>query len=134
LSACSPRSLKDAASFPAIASRTAAETTMPPGCAMPSSRAAMLIADPNRSPALVDHIAKMDTNAKLEVFALLACELPLEGHSTTDCLHRASELRQDAITSSVGNPALVQFDLLLGCVSDFSKSSESCRLVRLHEL
>ena len=47
-----PRSVKEVASFPAIASRTAADTTMPPGCAIPSSRAATLTAVPNRSPPL----------------------------------------------------------------------------------
>ena len=48
----SPRSVKEAGSFPAMASRTAADTTMPPGSAIPSSRAATLTAVPNRSPSL----------------------------------------------------------------------------------
>jgi hypothetical protein len=70
----------------------------------------------------------MDADAKLKRSLALTCQLPLENHRTIDRLHGTSKLRENTIACRVSNPALVQFDLLLSCVSNFSKSSESCRL------
>src|SRR5262249_10893726 len=51
LSCCSPRSSKPTSSLPSTSLYTFSEIRMPPGSAVPSSRTAMLIPSPNRSPS-----------------------------------------------------------------------------------
>ena len=96
-----------------------------PGCNIDSR--------PKQVAVPLQHISKVDayTRPQLRTNALLGHAL--ESQCAIDSLNRARKLCKDAVTSRVGNPALVQFDLMLSYISDFSKSSESSCLVQLHE-
>ena len=61
---------------------------------------------------LVDHVPDVDADTDLQLVLLPAlCQLFLERHGATHCLYGTPELRQDAVTSGIGDPTAVLSDL-----------------------
>ena len=132
----SPRSAKEAGNFPAIASRTAADTTIPPGCAMPSSRAATLTAVPNRSPALSTTSPRWMPMRTWRVCSALSVRRAPAGEPSRN----SQPLRRFRTQPGRCRPAVLAIRprccLMWFCsgLPDGSEGSESPCLIRLHEL